>query len=586
MLKHGYVPIKTNPDKPIEEHARTTFSIPEVNMGLLHQRVDKLNRIAIKIGAEPIILTVGEEQLVGHGDSYYKVFNVSITGESPIIAGWQFVATIQHGDEGNVLRKAPDFTEELPYRFRTLGQQCEHCGYQRARKDTYIIRNVDNGDYKQVGRTCLRDFLGHADPYALADWAERLSDLGREFGDLEDRETFGGGGVSYYSLINFMDVAAAIIRVEGWVSRAMAHMEHEYDKKPVSTSERIYTYYFDNSSYANEWRRTINISEQDKLLSATALIWAKSIPEDVDNDYLWNIRVISNSKAIEARSFGLAASIIAAYQRKLQRDTETASIVNEHVGEVGGRGLFNLTVTNTREIGGTYGPVTIVSFKDEAGRVFKWFASGVSELEVGKTYTIRATIKAHSEYKGIKETQITRGKVVSNPASPLRLLETIGTRHETNPTYYHTTNRYFEGLDLGKVGLGLHVGTRKQAYSRRTTGFVMVVDCEFKKPLRMPDLRMWHWNRVLGALVDNKIFSREESFNIAHIPLDDRNYEELAVVRYAAIRQLLLSKGYDSIVYKNLFEGVKVTGRDSDDARDSYIIITPDVIKNWETIEI
>jgi hypothetical protein len=49
--------------------------------------------------------------------------------------------------------------------------------------------------------------------------------------------------------------------------------------------------------------------------------------------------------------------------------------------------------------------------EDDKGNQFKWFASKYSGMEVGKTYKIRGTVKAHDEYQGRKQTALTRCKV-------------------------------------------------------------------------------------------------------------------------------------------------------------------------------
>jgi hypothetical protein len=45
--------------------------------------------------------------------------------------------------------------------------------------------------------------------------------------------------------------------------------------------------------------------------------------------------------------------------------------------------------------------------------ILSWFtSSNISDLEVGKEYWLSATVKEHSEYKGEKQTILTRCKVI------------------------------------------------------------------------------------------------------------------------------------------------------------------------------
>ena len=42
------------------------------------------------------------------------------------------------------------------------------------------------------------------------------------------------------------------------------------------------------------------------------------------------------------------------------------------------------------------------------GNVFTWAASSHQDLEIGHVYTVLGTIKDHSEYKGTKQTVLSR----------------------------------------------------------------------------------------------------------------------------------------------------------------------------------
>lgn len=61
---------------------------------------------------------------------------------------------------------------------------------------------------------------------------------------------------------------------------------------------------------------------------------------------------------------------------------------------------------------GYYGAKTshLYLMHDSAGNIYKWNSSAATIYEVGKTYKLRATVKDHTEYKGIKQTVLTRAK--------------------------------------------------------------------------------------------------------------------------------------------------------------------------------
>lgn len=58
-----------------------------------------------------------------------------------------------------------------------------------------------------------------------------------------------------------------------------------------------------------------------------------------------------------------------------------------------------------------FGTTYLYKFADEAGNVFIWYASRPIELQ--ERMTLKATIKAHNEWNGVKQTVLTRCKVVA-----------------------------------------------------------------------------------------------------------------------------------------------------------------------------
>ena len=76
-----------------------------------------------------------------------------------------------------------------------------------------------NPEFKVVGSNCLADFLGHANPEDVAKLFEYLADAvsaGEEF------ENYGGHSITAIGLVDFLGYVAAVIRVDGWLSRTAA----------------------------------------------------------------------------------------------------------------------------------------------------------------------------------------------------------------------------------------------------------------------------------------------------------------------------------------------------------------------------
>jgi hypothetical protein len=140
------------------------------------------------------------------------------------------------------------------------------------------------------------------------------------------------------------------------------------------------------------------------------------------------------------RNFGLAVSMISAYQRELDRlagieyEKKTRP-VSQFVGTLGKREEFTVTVNKLIGKDGNYGHSTIHLMTDTSGNKMTWFKSGYSDMEEGKTYVIIGRVEKHEVYHrnkdydgnplgvGENQTKLTRCKIVQEIASEV-ILET------------------------------------------------------------------------------------------------------------------------------------------------------------------
>lgn len=95
------------------------------------------------------------------------------------------------------------------------------------------------------------------------------------------------------------------------------------------------------------------------------------------------------------------------FDQPVKKEAEEKPVSN-WVGAIGERIEITATVVYQKMIRTTYGSANLYLFKDEKGNVFKAFYSGKAEMEKGKKYKFKATIKEHEEYNGEKQTVISR----------------------------------------------------------------------------------------------------------------------------------------------------------------------------------
>ena len=206
-----------------------------------------------------------------------------------------------------------------------------------------------------------------------------------------------------------------MIRTHGWVSGKAAREAYEEGKDLTSTRNMVLAYWMGEVD--------LTITEQDKKLAESALLWAREqLPQLVvakpDNDYLYNLATVARLDAISIRMVGIATSLIPAYQREMQKNVsfEDRAARSNFVGQVGVRVEFTADVTAVRSIqyrDGTTG--TVIEFTDDEGNELVWFTSGTGGFAIGKAYRVKATVKRHQEYRGIKQTAINRAQNMDAP---------------------------------------------------------------------------------------------------------------------------------------------------------------------------
>lgn len=411
----------THKDNPPE-----IYEIPEWNMNLLRKKIDQLNKRANKLDCPHLrIVHHGKKQKVH--PSYRKRVNegllpekkiptftthiVTIDGPEIKLAGWKFVGTLDHYTlPGTVIVNAVP-GQSVPKEFHHNDAVCDHCGKIRRRVETFVVEN-ENGEFKQVGRQCLKDFLGH-NPTAMLHLLRSISALYADLGS-EDGEFYGFGGLEAYNYnqVDVLERTCAIIRTHGWISRSRAQ-----DEERATADDVLDTYHPPKGGQALEhWNHWMNNvikwdKEADRKEAEAAIEWLKEQPSN--NEYMHNLHAIAEADHVPAKLFGYWCSLMAAYQREMDklREQRAQNRVNEWVGEIKERRDFTVNVLSINYADGYYGTVEINKFIDDNGRTLVWFANTDSGMEKGHTYHITGTVKKHDKFNGWKQTIITRVKV-------------------------------------------------------------------------------------------------------------------------------------------------------------------------------
>lgn len=85
---------------------------------------------------------------------------------------------------------------------------------------------------------------------------------------------------------------------------------------------------------------------------------------------------------------------------------------SEYQGSVGDKAEFFLTIKNVFICDGRFGTSYIHNMEDVDGNVFVWITAS-KNLPVGNAFKMKGTIKEHKEYKGVKQTILTRCTIMN-----------------------------------------------------------------------------------------------------------------------------------------------------------------------------
>ena len=450
----------------MEETLQTTEKAPEVpcvyvpafNIPALQAKVDGINRRARKLGLPQITLreTGNTKQKsytcrVTEQSIKYTAIEVELLGLEVKLPGWELVACLTRTGDANLVMTVPGKT--APDGYITSAPTCDHCKKARVRKETFVLREEATDRFVQVGRDCIKDFLGHGKPESILWYADAIRDLqgGSEdgFSSIRGHESWG--------LDTVLELAAWCVGKFGWCSRKMAQ-EHEgltptrdYVSGllvPVTTEAEKKDRREFLASVGQTEGLYPKITEANKANAAEAIEWANSLTQEEisGNNYLANLHTVAAFGFVDAKSMGLAVSILAARDNAKERarvrgeqeikraEQREKDLTSGYVGEVGKRGDFELTLERAVDLGPSQYSEhrQMLRFRDAAGNILVWF-TGVCprvreihgegadswttsrDLEVGETLRVRATVKKHDEYKGIRQTVLTRATIGPQP---------------------------------------------------------------------------------------------------------------------------------------------------------------------------
>ena len=380
----------------------------------------KLNRIAkkcVKHGNDFTFEIKGEEIHEKYNDEtkrteYHKFILVEVDGTARI-DNWECVAVLEYHDIGNIIRRIN--TEiDIPVRFKNTENICEHCNTKRQRNNLYIIHNVETDEWKQVGGSCLKLYTGGLNMEYVAAYMDGITEL-------EEFDGIVGHGKAYYHVAEVISYAVEVIEKTGYFN-AQAMLPTKYLVSTLMHNTLEKSIEFINKEFANMKldMRFVYSDFHKKTTSATVekIISHYKNLED-DSEFVHNVKVMLNEEYVLSKNFGFLCYLPFGYERHVQNEIKKQAkqikkAEVQYFGEVGKRYkdkvISDVKLITSWETQWGYTYVYKIVLEDNS--VLTWKTSNYLYLEENREFDkISFTVKEHKEYKGEKQTEVTRCKI-------------------------------------------------------------------------------------------------------------------------------------------------------------------------------
>lgn len=406
---------------------KTFFDIPAHNFSFLEEKIAKLNKTAVKLGCEEtqvyVMYTFVKNVARPQEDQKLVEFmHVNVEGVAPVLNGWTFVAKREPMEESTSVLVKSVAGASVPAEFHDdHSLKCDHCKTNHRRVATFIVEK--EGQYVEVGRSCLKDFLGHMSPEQYANYAEALNMS--SFNSLTDPDYEGGFGrmTPVFSTKYISEIAAAMIRHFGYTSNKTA-----FERESISTSSNVADYLFPQPQY--NIRNVVSITQADESVAADAIAYIASYVDNSHNDFWTNLKKIAAAEYITTKNIAFLAAGVNTFIKSQQEAAAKVSILSgiksEKFADEGSKIAVKANVIHAVvfENNNFYASRKLcATVKTEAGHLVKifttsWdtdFQKGDSVTIIGKVGQIAPETYQRSPFAGmLVTTMASRSKIVAN----------------------------------------------------------------------------------------------------------------------------------------------------------------------------
>ena len=356
-----------------------------------------------------------------HNKPPYKCKFVLIEVEGTArVDNWECIAVMEHTASGNIIRKI-NTEMEVPERFYHSDDVCEHCGTMRSRKELFVVHNVETDEWRQVGKTCLKLYTGGLSAEAVAAYLDGIRFLiGKEHEF--DPDVCLSENNKWFKVEDVLGYAVEIIAACNGVYIKADEMG--------STKLMVYTML----QREELWLKIVNLNnkyaprnvyfEKKHFNKPETEEKVKAIMDyynglETDGEFVHNVKVAFAEGYVTRKAIGFLCYLPIGYEKAMQKENEQKALAAakakvEFYGEIGKR--YTLKIDSVMLVTSwetEYGYTYLYKFTS-GNNVLVWKTSKYIFAEDEVLDEITFTVKAHNEYRGENQTEVTRCKIKSH----------------------------------------------------------------------------------------------------------------------------------------------------------------------------
>lgn len=334
---------------------------------------------------------------------------------------WNVIMSIEESDSGvnKVVGLYESVTKSCYEKYLSEKIHCEHCNCNRRRKYAFLLKNINNGELKLVGSSCLAEFTNGLDAGITAKCFEAkcfIMEMEKRSSHCSDVDKT----IVTFDKLYVLGLGVYFTKQYGYKKRTEGELSTS-DRVKIEINARLNS---ENGEFVED-KITAEITEEANVCFSET----KRVLENKENKSMYEINLLQmlKSESVAISDVGLLVSAISYYLNNVKPEDESN---DEYFGNIGDKIDIDIDVNSVKSvyINTMFGAMYINTFKDLRGHCFVWktgkcltrfvhvdLFDGTNFMEAKVVCCrIRGTISEHSEYNGKKQTELKRCKILSD----------------------------------------------------------------------------------------------------------------------------------------------------------------------------